>query len=111
MAFRPPKGMNIADHLQLCPSPVTAAEVSATLPFVIPSEAEGPAVLFLHLRPLLEIFSTRDLLFHFRGQANVPWANRLRAPFSHQRKPQVPPLRVAPVGMTNLRTVAHHGMG
>jgi hypothetical protein len=36
--------MKIADHLRLCPSPVTAAEVSAALPFVIPSEAEGPAV-------------------------------------------------------------------
>jgi hypothetical protein len=29
--------MKIADSLQLCPSPVTAAEVSAALPLVIPS--------------------------------------------------------------------------
>jgi hypothetical protein len=29
----------------------------------------------------------------------------------NQRKPQVPPLRSAPVGMTNLRAVAHLGMG
>jgi hypothetical protein len=28
----------IADNLRLFPSPITAAEVSATLPFVIPSE-------------------------------------------------------------------------
>jgi hypothetical protein len=37
--------MKIADQLRLCPSPVMAAEVSATLSFVIPSEAEGSAVL------------------------------------------------------------------
>jgi hypothetical protein len=37
-AFDPPKEMKIADNLQLCPSHVTAAKVSATLPFVIPSE-------------------------------------------------------------------------
>jgi hypothetical protein len=30
--------MKIADNLRLCPSHVTAAKVSATLPFVIPSE-------------------------------------------------------------------------
>ncbi len=36
--------MNIADHLRLRPSPLTAAKVSPTLPFVIPSEAEGSAV-------------------------------------------------------------------
>ena len=41
----PTRGMKIADNLrQLCPSLVTAAEVSAALPFVIPSEAEGSAV-------------------------------------------------------------------
>jgi hypothetical protein len=34
----------IADNLRLRPSPITAAKVSATLPFVIPSEAEGSAV-------------------------------------------------------------------
>src|SRR6202453_1989141 len=28
--------MKIADNLGLCPSPIAAAEVSATLPFVIP---------------------------------------------------------------------------
>jgi hypothetical protein len=39
MGLGPPKVMKSVDHLQLCPSPVTAAEVSATLPFVIPSEA------------------------------------------------------------------------
>jgi hypothetical protein len=43
-AFGPPKEMKIANHYRLCRSPVTAAEVSATLPFVIPSEAEGSAV-------------------------------------------------------------------
>jgi hypothetical protein len=32
----------------------------------------------------------RDLQFHFRVQADVPWANRLRIPFFHQRKQQVP---------------------
>jgi hypothetical protein len=38
----------IADNLRpLCPSSVTAAEVSASLSFVIPSEAEGSAVLLL----------------------------------------------------------------
>jgi hypothetical protein len=36
-AFGPPKEMKIADNLRLCPSPITTAEVSATLPFVIPS--------------------------------------------------------------------------
>jgi hypothetical protein len=41
----PTQGDEIADDLRLCPSPVTAAAVSATLPFVIPSEAEGSAVL------------------------------------------------------------------
>jgi hypothetical protein len=56
MGMGPHKVMKSVDQLQLCPSPVTAAEVSVTLPFVIPSEAEGPAVPFLHLRPLLEIF-------------------------------------------------------
>jgi hypothetical protein len=35
-AFGPPKEMKIADNLRLCPSHVTAAKVSATLPFVIP---------------------------------------------------------------------------
>jgi hypothetical protein len=30
--------MKIVDHLQLRPSPVTAAKVNATLNFVIPSE-------------------------------------------------------------------------
>jgi hypothetical protein len=44
MAFGPPKEMKIADDLRLCPSSIAAAEVSATLPFVIPSEAEGSAV-------------------------------------------------------------------
>jgi hypothetical protein len=43
-AFGPPKEMKIADNLRLCPSHVTVAKVTATLPFVIPSEAEGPAV-------------------------------------------------------------------
>jgi hypothetical protein len=33
-----PKLMRIADSLRLCPSLVTAAKVSAALPFVIPSE-------------------------------------------------------------------------
>jgi hypothetical protein len=37
MGLRPLKGMKIADPLWLCPSPVTTAEVSAALPFVIPS--------------------------------------------------------------------------
>jgi hypothetical protein len=37
-ALGPPKGMKIADNWRLCPSPITAAEVSAPLPFVIPSE-------------------------------------------------------------------------
>jgi hypothetical protein len=37
--------MKIADHLRLRPFPITAAAVSATLPFVIPSAAEGPAVV------------------------------------------------------------------
>ncbi len=37
---------------------VTAAEVSAALPFVIPSEAEGSAVPFPP-RPLLEVFFDR----------------------------------------------------
>jgi len=32
--------MKIADNLRLCPSPVTTAEVSAALPFVIPSAAD-----------------------------------------------------------------------
>jgi hypothetical protein len=36
-AFGPPKEMKIADNLRLCPSRITAAEVSTTLPFVIPS--------------------------------------------------------------------------
>jgi hypothetical protein len=44
MGMGPHKVMKSVDQLQLCPSPVTAAEVSVTLPFVIPSEAEGPAV-------------------------------------------------------------------
>ncbi len=34
-AFGPPKEMKIADHLRLSPPPVTAAEVSATFPFLI----------------------------------------------------------------------------
>ena len=41
----PTQGDESVDPLQLCPSPVTAAEVSATLPLVIPSRsvAEGPS--------------------------------------------------------------------
>jgi hypothetical protein len=35
-AFGPPKEMKIADDLRLCPSSIADAEVSATLPFVIP---------------------------------------------------------------------------
>jgi len=51
--------MKIADDLRLfCPSSVTAAKVSAALPFVIPSEAEGSAVL--SPRPLLEVFFDRE---------------------------------------------------
>jgi hypothetical protein len=38
MGLWPTQGMKIADNLRLCPSPITAAEVSATLPLVIPSE-------------------------------------------------------------------------
>jgi hypothetical protein len=38
------QGEETVDNVRLCPSPVTVAEVSATLPFVIPSAAEGPAV-------------------------------------------------------------------
>ena len=53
----------------------------------------------------------RDLRFHLRAQANGSSANRRRAPFFRQRKPQVPPLRRAPVGMTKLRTVAYLGIG
>jgi hypothetical protein len=49
------KGLKIADSLRLCPSPVTAAEVSAALHFVIPSEAEGPAVRLSSTRLLLEM--------------------------------------------------------
>jgi hypothetical protein len=44
MGLRPTQGMKIADNLRLCPSPIAAAKVSGTLPFVIPSEAEGSAV-------------------------------------------------------------------
>src|ERR1700679_1215045 len=44
MGLWPTQGMKIADNLRLSPSPVTAAVVSAPLPFVIPSEAEGFAV-------------------------------------------------------------------
>ena len=51
--------MKIADDLRLfCPSPVTTAEVSFVLPFVIPSEAEGSAVF--SPRPLLEVFFDRE---------------------------------------------------
>jgi hypothetical protein len=38
---------------------VTAAEVNAALPFVIPSEAEGSAVLFPHHDPSLEVIFDR----------------------------------------------------
>jgi hypothetical protein len=44
---RPPKGTKIADGLGSVHPPVTAAEVSAVLPFVIPSAAEASAVLFI----------------------------------------------------------------
>src|ERR1700733_9113644 len=55
MGLWPTQGMKIADNLRLCPSPVTAAVVSAPLPFVIPSEAEGSAV---QRTPLGNVFST-----------------------------------------------------
>jgi hypothetical protein len=56
-----PKGMKIADNLRpLCPSLVTAAKVSTALPFVIPSVAEGPAVLFPQPRPVLEMIFDRS---------------------------------------------------
>ena len=45
------------------------------------------------------------------GTAKAPWANRLLVPFPHERKLQVPPLRFAPVGMTNLRVAVHLGGG
>ena len=32
MGLGPTQGDEIADHLELCPSPVTAADVSTTLP-------------------------------------------------------------------------------
>jgi len=65
---------------------------SLTLHFVIPTGAEGPAV-------------------SLSGTAKVPWADRLRVPFFHQRKLQVPPLRCAPVGMTKWKVAAHLGSG
>ena len=34
-----------------------------------------------------------------------------RKSVTHQRKLQIPPLRFAPVGMTNSRVAAHLGMG
>jgi hypothetical protein len=42
------------------------------------------------------------------GTAKAPWANRLRLPFHHQRKLQIPRLRF---GMTKGRVVAHLGSG
>jgi hypothetical protein len=52
--------MKIADDCDRSVRPlVTAAEVSAALTFVIPSAAEGPAVLFPHPRPLLEVIFDR----------------------------------------------------
>ncbi len=102
---------------------------AATLKFVVPTVAEGPAV-------------------SLSGTGKAPWANRLRVPFPHERKLQIPPLRYpgfpvevdgvgkphaafltesrtrghwrvqrsrksgfAPVGMTNLRVAAHLGSG
>jgi hypothetical protein len=44
MGHWPPKEMKTVDNVRLCSSPITHAEVSANLPFVIPSAAEGPAV-------------------------------------------------------------------
>jgi hypothetical protein len=38
----------------------------------------------------------------------VLWANHLQVPFFHQGKPQVPPLRYTPVGMTNLTAASTH---
>jgi len=42
----------------VCPS-LTAADVSAALPFVIPSEAEGSAVLFSTHDPFLKVIFAR----------------------------------------------------
>src|SRR5271168_2083845 len=47
---------------------------AATLKFVIPTEAEGPAV-------------------SLSATAKVLWANHLRHPFLYLRKLQIPPLR------------------
>jgi hypothetical protein len=36
MGLWPTQGAELAENLRLCPFPITAVEVSATLPFVIP---------------------------------------------------------------------------
>ena len=55
------------------PPPPPLPRWAATLKFVIPTVVEGPAV-------------------SLSGTAKVPWANRLRVPFLHQRKLQIPRL-------------------
>jgi hypothetical protein len=66
--------MKIAGNLRFCPSPLTAAEVSATLPFVIPSEAEGPAVRLSRPKTYRgnvfrqSVAQWRDLRFNLRFQ-------------------------------------------
>jgi hypothetical protein len=52
-------------NLRLCPPPITAADMSVALPFVIPSVAdlsrcavEGSAVLFPTHNPFLKVIST-----------------------------------------------------
>jgi hypothetical protein len=53
----------------------------------------------------------RDLQFRFRAQLIFHGRICLLVPFLHQRKLQVPPLRYASVGMTNLRVAALLGSG
>ncbi len=77
------------------PPPPPLPRWAATLKFVIPTGAKRRG-------------GTCSFTF---GHSESAVDESPPVPFPHERKLQVPPLRFAPVGMTNLRAAVHLGSG